>query len=157
MDNELKQIFTRRLSQCNRGEMIVIIYDIYFAYEKDICDAFSSSNYEAFKASIHKAQDTLQELMKSLDFSYPIAKELYPLYQYCYKQLARAIYEYRLDGVNDAGRIMKRLYSSFAEAARQDTSEPLMSNVQQVYAGMTYGRQDLNESCIDDNKRGFFV
>lgn len=66
MDNELKQIFTRRLSQCNRGEMIVIIYDIYFAYEKDICDAFSASDYDAFKASIHKAQDTLQELMADL-------------------------------------------------------------------------------------------
>ena len=35
MDNELKQDFTRRLSQCNKGEMIVIIYDIYFAYTKE--------------------------------------------------------------------------------------------------------------------------
>ena len=31
MDNELKKDFTRRLSQCNSGEMIVIIYDIFFA------------------------------------------------------------------------------------------------------------------------------
>ena len=32
MENELKKDFTRRLSQCNSGEMIVIIYDIFFAY-----------------------------------------------------------------------------------------------------------------------------
>ena len=35
MNNELKQDFTRRLSQCNSGEMIVIIYDILFAYLDD--------------------------------------------------------------------------------------------------------------------------
>ena len=32
MENSLKQEFTRRLSQCNNGEMIVIMYDIVFAY-----------------------------------------------------------------------------------------------------------------------------
>ena len=31
MDSEQKKGFTRRLSQCNSGEMIVIIYDICFA------------------------------------------------------------------------------------------------------------------------------
>lgn len=157
MDKELKQIFTRRLSQCNRGEMVVIIYDIYFAYEGDIRDAFSASHYEEFKVSVHKAQEVLQELMRSLDFSYDIAKELYPLYRYCYNQLAKAVYENRMERIEDAGKIMKRLYGSFVEAARQDTSEPMMSNVQHVYAGMTYGRQDLNESYMDDNNRGFFV
>lgn len=39
MENELKKDFTRRLSQCNSGEMIVIIYDIFFAYVDDIRQA----------------------------------------------------------------------------------------------------------------------
>ena len=32
MEKSLKQEFTRRLSQCNRGELVVIMYDIVFAY-----------------------------------------------------------------------------------------------------------------------------
>ena len=35
MDNELKQDLTRRLSQCNRGGLILVMYDIYFAYSDD--------------------------------------------------------------------------------------------------------------------------
>ena len=35
MTQEKKQEFTRRLSCCNRGEMIVIIYDILFSHLED--------------------------------------------------------------------------------------------------------------------------
>lgn len=157
MKSELKQDFTRRLSQCNRGEMIVIVYDIYFAYQQDIRDAYDASDHEEFKKSIHKAQETLRELMGSLDFSYPIAEELYQLYVYCSNQLAKALYQNDLTGVDAAEKILKRLYGSFVEAAKQDGSGPLMSNTQQVYAGMTYGKNDLNESFMEDESRGFRV
>ena len=40
MDDRLKQDFTRRLSQCNSGGMIVIIYDILFAYMDDVKKAW---------------------------------------------------------------------------------------------------------------------
>lgn len=157
MKNELKQDFTRRLSQCNRGEMIVIVYDIYFAYAQDIRDALRTSDHEAFRTAVHKAQNTLQELIRSLDFSYPLARQLYQLYVYCNNQLSRALYQRSPDGVDEAEKILKRLYHSFVEAAKKDQSGPLMRNTQQVYAGMTYGRQDLNESCIEDSSRGFFA
>ena len=40
----------------------------------------------------------------------------------------------------------------------QDHSEPLMKNTQQVYAGYTYGRDNLVETCQDsDSSRGFLV
>ena len=46
----------------------------------------------------------------------------------------------------------------FAEAAKKDTSAPLMRNTQQVYAGITYGKNDINENYTEsDNKRGFLV
>lgn len=35
MTQEKKQEFTRRLSNCNQGQMIVIMYDILFAYLDD--------------------------------------------------------------------------------------------------------------------------
>ena len=46
MDNELKKDFTRRLSQCNSGEMIVIIYDIFFAYVDDIRQAHCKGDHD---------------------------------------------------------------------------------------------------------------
>ena len=158
MENELKKDFTRRLSQCNSGEMSVIIYDIFFAYVDDIRQAHCTGDHDGQKDAIRNAQSVLDELIGSLNFSYPISHNLYKLYMFCKNELSRAMYENRLDGVQEAEHIMHRLYTSFVEVAKQDESAPLMKNTQQVYAGMTYARGAVNEDYMDvDSHRGFFV
>lgn len=158
MENSLKQDFTRRLSQCNSGGMIVIIYEICFAYMEDARQAHAKGRHDEMKAAIRKAQNVLDELIGSLNFAYEISSNLYALYVLCKNELARTLYENRMDGLEEADKVMRRLYHSFAEAAKQDTSAPIMSNTQQIYAGMTYGRNQLNENDMDyDRQRGFFV
>lgn len=157
MDSKLKQDFQRRLSQCNKGEMIVILYDIAFAYLDDAKQEYEKRDYDAYKTAIKKAQDTIETLKQSLDFSYDISKQLYPLYTTSKNLLAKAIYQNRLDGIDEAEKILRPLYSSFCEAAKTDTSGPLMKNTQRVYAGMTYGRTSLNENYTNDYHRGFLV
>ena len=157
MDNSLKQEFTRRLSQCNRGEMIVIMYDIAFAYMEEAKQAHGNNQYEEYKKPIKQAQATIDTLIQALDFKYEISKELHKLYVYSKNSLAKAIYQNRLDGILEAEKVLKRLYTSFCEAAKTDTSGPIMRNTQQVYAGMTYGKNSLNESCYSDYNRGFFA
>ena len=56
MNSNLKQEFTRRLTQCNKGELIVIMYDIVFAYIEEAQKANEQSDYEGFKNAIRKAQ-----------------------------------------------------------------------------------------------------
>lgn len=157
MDDSLKQEFTRRLSQCNSGEMIVIMYDIVFAYMEEAKAAHAVNSYEDYKAAVKKSQGAIDTLIGALNFKYPIAKDLHKLYVYAKNCLAKAIYQNRTDGIEEAEKILKRLYASFCEAAKTDTSGPLMRNTQKVYAGMTYGRTALNENCYDDNHRGFLV
>ena len=157
MEDRLKQDFTRRLSQCNKGEMIVILYDIVFAYLDEAKAANTQNNYEAYKIAIRKADASLQELINSLNFAYAISKQLYPLYVYCKRALAKAMYQNKTDGITEAETVLRRLYSSFKEAAKSDTSGPLMRNTQKVYAGITYGKNDLNENYMDTFQRGFFV
>lgn len=157
MDNETRQAFTRRLSQCNRGQLIAVMYDIYFAFEEDVRQSAESDDFSGYKDGIHRMQNVLMELISSLDHKYPISGRLHSLYQYCSNELSRALYEYRLDGVDAARRVMEPLGDAFHQVAAQDQSAPLMDNVQQVYAGMTYGRNDLTENCVEDRNRGFFV
>lgn len=157
MNREIKQDFTRRLSQCNKGEMIIIMYDIFFAYSNDAKLAIDSQDRTELKMSIQKASKTLDELIGALDFHYEISKQLYTIYLYCKNELAKAIYENKKDKIAEAEGLMKSLYASFEEAARQDDSKPLMTNTQQVYAGMTYGRGQLNENYTNNNHRGFFA
>ncbi len=157
MENSLKQEFTRRLSQCNSGEMIIIMYDIVFAHMGDAKKAYADDCYEEYKAAIKKSQGAIDTLIGALNFKFELARDLHKLYVYSKNCLAKAIYQNRMDGLEEAEKILKQLYASFCEAAKADTSGPLMRNTQQVYAGMTYGRTNLNENCFEDNHRGFFV
>ena len=157
MERSLKQEFTRRLSQCNKGELIIITYDILFAYMDEAEKAYENNDNEAYKTAIRKAQATIDTLNNSLNYQYELSRNLHQLYVYTKNAMAKAIYQNRLDGLEEAEKILKSLYTSFCEAVKTDTSGPLMSNTQQVYAGFTYGRMNLNESFIEDNHRGFFV
>ena len=157
MEDSLKQDFQRRLTQCNKGEMIVIMYDIVFAYLDEAKAEHAKGNYEAYKEAVKKGQNSIEALIKGLDFSYEISKELHRLYVTSRNLLAKAIYQNRLDGIEEAEKILKSLYSSFCEASKSDTSGPLMRNTQKVYAGMTYGKTSLNENYMNDNNRGFLV
>ena len=157
MENSLKQEFARRLTQCNNGELIVIMYDIVFAYMEEAKAAHAVNSYEDYKAAVKNSQGAIDTLIGALDFKYEIAKDLHKLYVYAKNCLAKAIYQNRTDGIDEAEKILKRLYASFCEVAKADTSGPLMRNTQQVYAGMTYGRTTLNENYYEDSHRGFFV
>ena len=158
MDKELMHAFTRRLSQCNKGEMIVITYEIGFAYLDDAKDAYKAGNHRDFKQGILKSQRVLRELMDSLDFKYKIAGNLYQLYRYCSMELSETLFKNNLSGVEETEKVLRPLYNSFVEAAKQDHSEPLMQNIQQVYAGMTYGKGELTENYLEnDVHRGFLV
>lgn len=157
MKKEQIQDFTRRISQCNRGELIIIMYDIYFAHVEDVKTAYRKEDWDAFKTALRKSEQAIGELMSALDFSYDLAKELYSIYIFCRNSLAKAMYKRDLAEVELAERLMRRLYEAFLEVAKQDTSAPLMSNTQQVYAGYTYGRDDVDTYQEFDTSRGFFV
>lgn len=158
MNKEQISDFTRRVSQCNKGGLIVIMYDIVFTYLDDAKEAYGKNNREEFKEAVRKADRAVLELINALDFSYEIAKELYPLYVFCREELAKSMYRNQLEELEHTEKILRRLYDSFVKAAEQDTSGPLMSNTQQVYAGYTYGRDNLTETCQElDTSRGFLA
>lgn len=158
MDASKKQEFTRRISNSNRGGMIVVIYDIFFTYVDEAREYWDKQEYEAFKDALRKAQRTVAQLRDGLDFRYPIAKELYPLYRFAQEQIAACFYRNSLDGLDAAQKVLRNLYAGFVEAAKQDSSEPLMKHTQQVVAGMTYQKGSLTETFQDsDSSRGFFA
>lgn len=96
--------------------------------------------------------------MDDLDFTYPISSELYPLYQFVNKLLAMAVCKNTTENIQDAKKVLKNLYDGFVEAAKQDSSEPLMQHTQQVVAGMTYQKGSLTETLQgSESSRGFFA
>ena len=158
MKQEQIQDFTRRISQSNRGALVVIIYEIIFTYIKDAEEGLAGGDYEGFKEGLSKAGRGVDELIHSLDFRYEVSKDLYSLYVFVKESMAKAVIKKRTDELADAKEVLMNLYTAFEEAAKQDHSTPLMQNTQQVYAGMTYGKKNLTETFQDpETSRGFFA
>ena len=158
MTQEKKQEFTRRLSCCNRGQMVVIMYDILFTYLDDGIQAKEAGEYEAFKDAVRHAQQVICRLQDDLDFKYEIAGSLYSEYQFVNKLLSMAVCKNTSKNLEDAKNILGNLYDGFVEASHQDTSEPLMEHTQQVVAGMTYQKGSLTGTLQDpEGSRGFLA
>lgn len=157
MKNELKQELTRRLCECNNGGLVLVMYDIYFGFSDDVKAALALNDRAALKKAVADVQAALDELIGALDFKYPLAGQLYPLYSYCKRLFSTVLYALDVSLVDEADSIMKKLRSSFETVAAGDKSAPLMDNAQKVYAGMTYGKGRLTESFINDDNRGFLA
>ena len=136
----------------------MVMYDIFFAYMDDAKEAFVAQEWDAYKDALRKGMRAIDELISALNFSYELAGNLYSIYVFCKDSLAKSMYKRDTADMENALRLMRKLYDGFEQVAAQDQSAPLMKNTQQVYAGYTYGRDDLVETCQDPNaSRGFLV
>ena len=157
MTNEQKQDFTRRITQANRSGLVVIKYEILFAYLDDASAAYKAGDNDGFKAAVRHADAVVKSFEETLDMKYEISGQLYALYDYHRRQFSKAMARHSIQELEESREMLKQLYDAFAEVSKIDTSEPLMHNTQQVYAGYTYGKNDLNENCSMETSRGFLA
>lgn len=157
MTKEQIQTYTLRVSQASPCELIVIMYDIILDDVKNAKDAKLAENQKQYQAELSHAGRFVNELMCALDFSEPIAFRLMSLYIYVNKMLTQARISGKPDSLSDVELVIEKLRAGFDGIKNQDTTGPVMQNVQQVYAGLTYGKGKLNESYFNpqDFNRGF--
>lgn len=158
MTREKKQDFILRISQSNRSQLVVIIYEIILTYLEEAKVAYEKKDMEEFRESIRKAQPFVSELMEALDFKYAISIELLQLYLYVNKALVRSILRREKRNLESAIVVLETLKVGFIGVSEQDDSAPLIQNAQQIYAGLTYSKGRLTETLKDENlSRGFLV
>ena len=157
MVDEKKQEFTRRISQANTTEMVVVIYDIAVSYMDDVKNAIEESDQNKFMANIVRIRSCINELIGSLNYEYSPAGELLHLYIYCSRRLAAVQMRKDTDALSEIRSIMTRLRDAYAQIADTNTSGPVMRNSENVYAGLTYGRGTLNEDVLSTPNRGFLA
>ncbi len=158
MTNEKKQAYTLRISQANKSGLVVILYEMFEDYVAEAKESLQTGDRLALKLSLKKARGCVNELMESLHFEYEVAGNLLQLYLYVYRELLKC--EMRKDALHleNTLKVMIPLKETYASISAADDSEAVMSNAQTVVAGLTYGRNDVNESMADQGaSRGFYV
>lgn len=148
MTSKQKQEFALRITQANKTTLSVILYEMLLQYIEDAAKAHEDNNRESFRYAIQRAQSCNHELTESLHLEYGLAKNLLGLYVYVAKELARADCKNELQPLNHAKMVILNLHEAYSQVSKDDKSSALMDNTQTIYAGLTYGRNDLTESSL---------
>lgn len=158
MTKELKQQFTLKISQANKTQLVVILYEMLLVYIEEARQAYKAEKKEEFRQGIKRAKACLHELMASLHFEYAISGNLLQLYAYADRRLTKADAGYCVEELAYAEAVIEKLHAAFETVSVQDTSPAVMANTQTVYAGLTYGKNDLTENLADQgSSRGFRI
>ena len=154
MTSEEKRQFTARISQANKSELVVILFEMFDYCIEQAEDGFKTEDLQKADSYLKSAKGCVSELRGSLDMGYEISHNLYSIY--VNRQLTASIIKRKPVNIDSVKENMEKLRKSFEEVAKQDTSGSVVQNSQKVYAGLTYGKGTLNEVFMDNEAvRGF--
>lgn len=158
MTKELKQEFTLRITQANKTQLITILYEMVLLYLEEAETALDADDKVAYKAAVRKIRGCIDELIASLHLEYELAQNLLQLYLFIHKELTQANLHFQKENLKHIAFIVEKLQKAYKQIEGQDVSGPVMGNAQTVYAGLTYGRNNLTENIADTAaNRGFCV
>lgn len=157
MEREKLQMYTARITQANRSELVVITYDLILDSMVTAKEAAKEKNRIEYEEELKRIQKLLNELMGSLDYQYPIARDLMQLYSFCNRKVIEALFKKNIEALDSVKLVIEKLKIGFEGVAKQDSSPAVMQNTQKLYAGLTYGKHALDEVFVNDNEvsRGF--
>ncbi len=158
MTTEKKQTFTRRITQANRSQLVVIVYEMLLVYLEDAMNAYEEDKKEDFRENLHMARECIGQMRTSLNFDYNISRNLFAIYCFADREIAKDMYSLKKENLDVIKMIFTKLHDAYYVVSTKDESGPLMDNIQTVYAGLTYSKSDLNEDFMNyDIKRGYLA
>lgn len=159
MNKEAIKTFSYRISQASKTELVVIMYDMAQEYLKDAIQALNDDDKIGFCNNIRQVKRVIDELSSGLDMQYEIANELFVLYMQADKILIRCLARMDNQGLDKVENMLNKLRESFYKLSKDDDSGPVLKNVQQVYAGLTYSSAGGSNEIYNDpiNNRGYSV
>lgn len=156
MTKEKAKEFQVRIAGANRRELLIINYEMILTQLDEAIEALNQGDDEHFGQTMIGAHKMLRELSSNLDFNYDVSKELMSIYIYVNKKLIDASINMEKEDVLEAKKILDILLKGWQLAEVDGDHAPLVENSQKVYAGLTYGKNNLNESYdFQARSRGF--
>lgn len=157
MEKESLQVYTARITQANRSELVVIMYELILDTIEEGKNCFASGDVELYNSRLQKVIKIVNELISTLDFKYVLSLDLLQLYLYINQRIIEARIKKDPELLESGVKVIDLLLKGFEGVAKEDASGPVMKNTQQLYAGLTYGKGTLNETSIEPGmqSRGF--
>lgn len=149
-------ITASQVANATRGQLLKITYDLLLESLDNIKKYAKEQAEKEYAYEVGRSRQILQELIDTLDFKQEIAQNLMQIYVYINGLLIKSLINYDENRIDESKSLINQLLEGWDGAVAKDTqSTKVMDNAQQVYAGFTYGKNDINESILDDKNRGF--
>ncbi|GEM_PF-847743 len=166
MTKDKKKEFTLRISQANKTELIIILYEMTICYIEDVINASHTSDSVAsvidnieLQNAVRRAVGCIEEMQNNLHYEYDLAKTLKQIYLYMKKELRTVAITGDASNLDIVKKELISLKDAYESIKSTDTSEAIMSHTQSVVTGMTYGRNSvlLDSLTTEYTGRGYTV
>jgi len=158
MKKEKIKEFSFRISQANPTELVVISYDIVLEDIAEAKEAAEAGDFGEYERLLKHSLKIMNEIMGSLDYSQRISYDLLSLYKYANSEIIGAMMSRQILRLTNVVNTLKGLRTAFAEIAKKDEAGTVMKNVPKTVAGATYGRNAMDDICLNvSGARGFMA
>lgn len=157
MTNQEINIFSRKITNASKSQLIVIMYEVAIKYIDDGIEALKNSEVDIYRLNLKRAKSVINELNSVLDMTQNISLELRRLYVFMIGVLVKADIRMETEELIRVRGMLEKLMSAFSDVSKSDESGPIMENTQTVYAGLTYSKDSLNENMYSAANRGYKV
>jgi flagellar protein FliS len=136
-------------------ELVCLTYELFL----EALDQAITANLTEEKKYRQRAREILLSLAENLCFESEIAHYLFKIYIYVQNLLINGKQKKHLKEAYD---LIYTIYDGYKELLNQenqkkqdDQEHNMIQHAQDIYAGMTYGKGQLNEIVIEEKDRGF--
>lgn len=136
------------IAHATEKELIALTYELFL----EAIDQALTSEGELRKKAVERGKDVLKVLTQNLNFEVDLAKDLFDLYVYIQNLLINHFNE--ADKLQESYNLIHTIYEGYKQIHLGEEVSAI-KNAQHIYAGMTYGREQLNEITFEDETRGY--
>lgn len=142
-------ITVSNIANASKGELLCITYELLLEQIK----MATQSEGEERKVYVEKGIRIIKMLVGDLDFGIPLSNELFRIYVYVQGILIQAKTNQKLE---EAYHLIHKIYEAFKKITEEEIDKkPSIQNAEAIYAGLTYGKEDIKETILQDYNRGF--
>ncbi|MDE5966556.1 MAG: flagellar protein FliS [Lachnospiraceae bacterium] len=159
MTRENISSYTMQISQANASQLTCIAYELWQTFMAEAMSAYESGDLPGFSQQLRKVQRVNQEIISMMNHENACAQDVMAIHFFINTRLVKSMLKQQPVDLDRVCEMVKKLQASFIELSKADQDAPLMQNTQRVYAGLTYGKDSLNESAdpLGQAGRGFLV
>ena len=157
MTNQEINVFSRKITNASKSQLVVIMYEVAIKYIDDGIEALKNNEVDNYRLNLKRSKAVINELISVLDMTQKISLELRRLYIFMVGVLVKADIRMETEELLRVREMLKKLMEAFSAVSKSDESGPLMENTQAVYAGLTYSKDSLNENIYSATNRGYKV